>query len=368
MFKKMKIDNFRGITHLELSDCKRINLIVGENNCGKTSVLEALFLLLNPGNPQLLNSINAFRGFSVITSEVLKTAFLESNINKNIKLDAELTDPSEKRTLKLSPVHIQNFIRSIQQEGRNGETRESLDLDSSLLKTTDTTREFNGINFEGEAKRKNEAAQAIRSALVLIDTTNPNAPLMQPYPDKNYAEKRRGGFVLSPANNFVHRFHKIKIAKQTEKIVNVLKIIEPSLKTLETGPDQLIYADTGSEHLLPINVMGGGFVKILSILTHLYDMNDGGIVFIDEIENGLHHSAQEHLWRAIIEAANQFNVQIFATTHSLETVDFFGKAIKKHKEDEFRLFRIEKKENVFDVIKYNSDNIKAIPDSDWEVR
>jgi len=365
MFKKIKIDHFRGIAHLELSDLKKINLIVGENNCGKTSVLEALFLLINPGNSQLLGNVNILRGFPLISSEVLKISFLKSNIDKSVELEAELRDPSEKRTLRLTPSYGQNFIQNIQQEAPASGTGVTPFL-GNKLKTADAVGEFTGIYFDAEIKQRQKKTRKTHSSIVLTQPNLPNSPLESRI-DKDYKEIRKGSFVSSSDGSLVHRFQKIRVAKQTGDIVEVLKKIEPSLTGIETGANGLIYCDVGFENLLPINAMGGGFAKILSILTTIYDIK-GGMVFIDEIENGLHHTAQESLWSAIIEAVKKFNVQIFATTHSSETVDSFGKAIKNHKEDEFRLFRIEKKEDEFDVVKYNSEDIKAIPDSDWEVR
>ena len=44
----------------------------------------------------------------------------------------------------------------------------------------------------------------------------------------------------------------------------------------------------------------------------------GGLLLIDEIENGLHHSVQEEVFSMLLELAKSFDVQIFATTHSEE--------------------------------------------------
>ena len=63
-FKNARIENFRGISSLKIEDMGRVNLLVGQNNSGKTSVLEALFLLTGISVPQLTFSINRFRGFN----------------------------------------------------------------------------------------------------------------------------------------------------------------------------------------------------------------------------------------------------------------------------------------------------------------
>ena len=59
--KSIDIKQFRGFPHINLDDFGFVNLLIGENNCGKTSILEALFLMLGISNPQLSLNINSFR-------------------------------------------------------------------------------------------------------------------------------------------------------------------------------------------------------------------------------------------------------------------------------------------------------------------
>ncbi len=61
MYKSFKIENFRGIKKCELTELKRINIFLGKNNCGKSSILEAIFLLTGYNNPILSVNIDLFR-------------------------------------------------------------------------------------------------------------------------------------------------------------------------------------------------------------------------------------------------------------------------------------------------------------------
>ena len=63
-----------------------------------------------------------------------------------------------------------------------------------------------------------------------------------------------------------------------------------------------------------------------------------GVVLVDEIENGLHHSVLPGVWKVIAKAAEQFNVQMFATTHSFECVEAAHEALGP---DGFSLHRLE---------------------------
>ena len=74
MIQDIKIENFRGITSLEIQDFKKINIFVGKNNCGKTSVLEALFLVTGISNPSLSVTINNMR--SLVINNIVDLKFI----------------------------------------------------------------------------------------------------------------------------------------------------------------------------------------------------------------------------------------------------------------------------------------------------
>lgn len=132
----------------------------------------------------------------------------------------------------------------------------------------------------------------------------------------------------------------------------------------------MIYFDIGIERLIPIQLMGDGISRLLSILMAMASF-ENGIILIDEIENGLHATALEHLWNIIKEGSETYNVQIFATTHSLECVKTFSNVFNQEvlPTDSSRLYRIEKSSSdEFKSFKYNAEILKASVDSNWEVR
>lgn len=60
-YQTINISHFRGIEHIKLTSLKQVNLIVGKNNSGKTSVLESFFLLAGMSEPRLTIAINPMR-------------------------------------------------------------------------------------------------------------------------------------------------------------------------------------------------------------------------------------------------------------------------------------------------------------------
>ena len=64
MFTKIKIENFKVFKSIEISDFSRINVFFGKNNCGKSTLLDALFILTGISNPQLIMRTNQFRDYT----------------------------------------------------------------------------------------------------------------------------------------------------------------------------------------------------------------------------------------------------------------------------------------------------------------
>ena len=62
MFRTLNLERYRSFESYELSDLTRVNLLVGKNNCGKTSILEAVDLLVSGGSPSVIEQCADRRG------------------------------------------------------------------------------------------------------------------------------------------------------------------------------------------------------------------------------------------------------------------------------------------------------------------
>ncbi len=98
MLQNLEIRNFRLFDHLKMERLGQINLVGGRNNSGKTTLLEALFLLCGTANPELVLRINTFRGFrglnelvtpTAIPETILKPLFYQFDSNKTIKINGQ---------------------------------------------------------------------------------------------------------------------------------------------------------------------------------------------------------------------------------------------------------------------------------------
>ena len=102
MFKSISIEGLRGIKHLEIDDFQRVNLLVGKNNCGKTTVLEAILLITAPTNAELPLKINLVRGLKVLNENTWKTLYNKMNIEENINISGKM-QANEIRNLVIKP-------------------------------------------------------------------------------------------------------------------------------------------------------------------------------------------------------------------------------------------------------------------------
>ena len=360
MFKNVRIEGLRALKKIEIEDFRQFNLFVGSNNSGKTTVLEGLFLLTGPTNAHLPVKINNFRGFGVIDENAWRLIFGNLDINSEIKISGELIKSIGQRKLVIRPNTKSTNYAEI--------SKTSIDDELIGIKDSysETAPQIDGLILEYSYKSK--VGQAAKKIITNVTGKGLELKFLLP---KNYKEVLQGVFLNASTiiRDISTRFSNIQIRKQTDKIIKILQRIEPKLINLVLGKDGIIYCDIGLDRMLPINVMGDGILRILAIILSISDTQNG-IVFIDEIENGLHYSSQEIMWDAVFSSAKEFNVQVFATTHSLECVMAYHNSYSRFqsKNDDLRLYRIDRKADSFKVITYKDEMLKASLESGWEVR
>jgi AAA15 family ATPase/GTPase len=117
MAKSVGIKNFRGFHSAELSDCRRVNVIVGPNGSGKTALLEALFFVAASTGEVALRA-RQWRGFEATRAAGSPSHIDESlwadlfyNFDRNAKLSITLGGTREQeRELKIKFLPQQNVL------------------------------------------------------------------------------------------------------------------------------------------------------------------------------------------------------------------------------------------------------------------
>ena len=164
-------------------------------------------------------------------------------------------------------------------------------------------------------------------------------------------------------------FSDLQKKKQIDGIIKSLKFIDDRLDSLFLGilrSEQVIYADIGEPQLIPLQIMGDGILRLLDILLAI-NQAENGFVLIDEVENGLHYSIQESIWRVISEASVKNNTQVFATTHSLECVVYAHEALNNNS-GHFMVHRIDRVNNNLRTTSFDRDMLGAAIENRFEIR
>lgn len=132
-----------------------------------------------------------------------------------------------------------------------------------------------------------------------------------------------------------------------------LRMLDPRIDDLAyIGEDGLGRTRTAllkveGEGRIPLRSMGDGLTRLFHMGLAMASATQG-ILLIDEFENGLHWKVQEKLWNVLCKAALEFNVQIFATTHSRDCIEGFTNSGRVLRRDDAVIYRLERKgEDVF---------------------
>jgi AAA15 family ATPase/GTPase len=328
-----KIENFKNLKSVELSDIGFFNVIVGDNNVGKTSLLEAL--LFNP-NAAIFNSnlgdtlldrglipfskskgvtnfIDGFQPVHNYTSNFININSKEKSFSINFK-----TSSGKLNTQKVSVYKKKNPFELFDKYKNTAST-----IDDYVIECH--------FNYEPEEITTSEDSYNFLSDNTLFDD------LVEFYEET--VQKK-------------YNLKKIFLQELKSLIPNISNIEIKNGKSEQQYP-YLIYYTSDSDVPLPVNVLGQGSVKILKLLMGITYFNNHRLM-IDEIDNGIHYKRQKDFIKQVVLAAKQSNTQIFCTTHSIECL----KAIKEAFEmDELKAYQNEFR--CFSLAKNKEDDIKA---------
>jgi hypothetical protein len=186
-------------------------------------------------------------------------------------------------------------------------------------------------------------------------------------PVARYVLARQRSSAVEDAINF----GKLDTQKRTGELLDYLQKIDPlvnGLSVVPVGPAGQIYADVKDiPKKVPINLMGDGITRLLSMLLQIGNA-PGGYVLVDEIENAFHHSTMPDVWRSLYQMCRANKTQIIATTHSYECVSAFVSALKDVAGEEFAYVRLDKKDKGVEAVTYDSTALANATEGGWEVR
>lgn len=288
------ISEFRGIKTLELQNISHVNIIAGDNNSGKTSILEAIHLLKDPAD-----------FYNVIKTSLLRKSTFSGKI-----------------------AAYENFINMLPAKTLRTEVKAKGSIGNVSIKISgEMTRALTGTE-SSEA----ETDQFVGKYRYEINSVSHSTELkITPYTEFYSSIKRKKELVsiyyLSPADHFAGNVISkiVRSPKYKDLCVSVLQLFDCGIEDIlyikndisNKPVECLRHKETG---IMPLSTYGDGIKQVIS-LANAVARSQNGILMIDEIETSIHSKYYENIFAFVIKACRQYNIQLFVTTHSKEAID-----------------------------------------------
>jgi len=313
MIEELVLENFRGFRSLDLRGLKPVNLIVGHNNTGKTSLLEGIVLCCQPhrggelpGMFRLVQGQAHLRFFPwLIRDGSQKSAAVLKRVEGSFE-NALALSRSNQPPHGFGPSHSQitPLFLWLSQKRQDSVCR---------VVSVQNRDPISLVSLVGKAFRKRDGEETFQKLLARIDA----------------------------------RIKKVRI---------------------DPGEDgNQVVVDIGLSELLPLAQVGQGVYRLATILADIIGEKTD-VLLIDEIENGLHHSVQKQIWSGLAEVARELKVQIFATTHSGECLAAAHKAFLECESYDLGVIQLFRAEEGVQGRLLDKAHIEAAIDADIELR
>lgn len=388
MIGTLTIKNFRLFDELEIPHLGRVNLIVGKNNSGKSSVLEALTIYASQGEPSTL--------FSILGSH-----------DENLRFDNPMSgDPQE--VIDSSFRHFFPGRRFPDVDGKSiyiGDSFQQSFIQVEHRLFYELFEEF--TDEAGETLRRRKRAPVEKNSTDLFShDTPPDQALFLTTKQRSFwldltdaamyrrrfrtmaSETRAIPHVYVPTNfitadQLATMWDRAALTEAESYLLRALRIIEPDVSGLafvrkdessasrETSRVAIIKLD-GQSSPIPLASMGDGMTRLLQLVLSLFSAK-GGLLLLDEFENGLHYSVQEKAWELVLHLAKELDVQVFATTHSTDCINSFSSSSLSDTATDSVLLRLGRsvmqgEQNRVIATLFDEEKLKRLTQSAIEVR
>lgn len=364
MMTELRIHNFRTFRELKVGGLTRVSLLVGANNAGKTSVLDAAELVLGGASPSVLTRSLARRGESGVFKSkrddigVFREYFSVEHLfhGRQLRANSEFRIEAEARGRRYFSVRVVEL--SEDERSSLGVSIEPPSFESAL-----------GLELSGDRLQPGPRLPLDEAGHLSSFPSRPRKTL-----DSSEAgwTIRFLGTAPPHIEQISALWDQVVLKPEEERVTSTLQIIEPSIDRIAAltsirSPGGFFVKLKGSEQRTPLGSMGEGIKRLLVLSLNLVN-SAGGYLLVDEIDTGLHHSVMVKMWQLVVEAARRLNAQVLATTHSLDCVHALAELYEQHPEmrDDISLHRIERGAEA--SIRHSADELLAAARHQMEVR
>ncbi len=376
MLHDLIVEKYRLFEHFEITSLARVNLIVGTNNSGKSSLLEATHLLTSDDVRSSLIYLLNERGEYV-------SGTIDPRLERGTRGGYQISHIFHGRLQKFGQV-IRIFSNNRQSmslkiallEAKEDQIPDPGQL-SFLPDEDDAEIEideqvgylvFEHSGFESEASRV--------SMRLEVDGLVSARPYSRAYLRKTSLPLGDSKLITTNYlgyDELAILWDRITLTPKEDKVVEALQILEPKVNRIsftssQTSNSGILLRLDDQEEPIPLGSMGDGMRRILAIVASLVSVGKGTLL-VDEIDTGLYYAVLKDMWRLILETAHKQNAQVFATTHSWDCVKAFQQALAEFQDVELgRLIRLERIDNQIKAVPYLADELGIAIEQDIEVR
>lgn len=360
----IEISGFKSLKHLKIDSFGSINLLTGDNNVGKSTLLEALFVYVSEGNSDVLFRIagermNCFESRLEEDDEYTKKIFASFFTDWKLAYGNNILITSGTgKSLQIE--YVCYYETKVQYVEDINSRKQLIGTEQNLSNLSDPEKnEAIMIKYKGEKQ--------------VISFDRARMKLWKRQSDIKNIQFIRTSSYSEEVN--ARLWDNIALTDLEAEVIDALRIIEPDIKGIafleepvsspSSGRRRAAYITyCGKEGRFPLSVMGDGVNRILSLILGLVNSKDG-VCFIDEIENGVYYSRQPALWETISHLVGKLHIQLFATTHSNDCVKSFAESVTGITA---KLIRMEKREKGLKTVDYTAEEVSIAANNDIEVR
>lgn len=302
MAESITIRNFRCFSETKLSDCRRINVIVGANGSGKTALMEAIFLAVGP-SPEIVTRLRRWRGFEVSGLAPISPMLIYRSVWGDLFHDYDFRRPIS--------ISLRGYAPHTRQVTINYNERKMI---SGGAGTAPRASAFSPIQFVWKGINNRTIATStprLEGGQMVVDPL-PYSPV-----EGLFFAAVQGYSATEAANRFSELSKRSEEGPIVEFFKQVFTFIEDLSVELHGGTPMIFAKVDGMADRIPIGLVSGGLNKLASIIT-MFPNYPQGIALIDEIENGFYYKTLPKVWEALLHFGKLHDLQVFASTHSLE--------------------------------------------------
>ena len=378
LLRDLTIENYRSFENYKLDGLARVNLLVGDNNCGKTSVLEAGFLLTSSEPLDAILTITGLRGEScrldqqppnqqLVTVPAVDGLFFGRAITpgSNFAIKGVMDDAGV-------PQHA-GFEVVI-------EDWRALDLKVSSDHPNIPANAPWRLNVSwrfGAVGRSRRILMANDGGLFTNLWSGGNGAAFGSNPPRQI--RLRSEFVSLAGwdgRELARRWDAVLESGEKSVVVDRLRVLHSNIRDINFLPSMIGLSQRfggimieleGEKKPIPLTSLGDGSQRLLVMATALHSACNGTL-FIDEIDTGVHYSKLPDMWRMVITAATALDLQVFATSHSLDCIRALEAACDDDESlrDEVALFSIDRRMD--EAVRYGGDELSVVVAHEIEVR